>query len=460
MVFLYPIGLLALAGLIIPVLIHLWSVKQGKVLKIGSIALLGENATASSKSIQLTDILLFILRCLLIILLASVLAAPYLKSTVEDKQHKGWILIDQSKISKAYQTNRSTIDSLLNLGFELRDFNLGFNQFGLKDSSEVRTPASKLSYTALLNQLNKPIPAGYTAYIFADQRLVNFDGPIPKPSFKLVWKELHATDTLKTWTTKFLAKQYAGKSSPSLTNYTSNGSQNLPTLRALIYDPSGNDAKYISAVLYAISDFTKRKIEIKAWNSATSGDADVIFWLSENPIAKAKLKKGAALFSYQKGKVHAVNSTLVITPNGQHNIALTKRIDADNLTGEAVWTDGFGDPVLVKENDTFLNHFRFYSRFNPQWTDLVWDEHFVKAMVPLVLARSNDSQFGFEEHDADQRVLAKGQVFLSNNHPTSVSSIHATYPLTHWIWVIAFIVLIIERTLSLRRKTTVSYGRN
>jgi hypothetical protein len=460
MAILYPIGLLALAGLIIPVLIHLWSVKQGKVLKIGSIALLGENATASSKSIKLTDILLFILRCLLIILLAFVLAGPYLKTAAGNKKNQGWILIDQTQISQAYQANRSTFDSLLNLGFELRDFNLGFNQFALKDSSAARASVDKLSYTTLLNQLNKQIPAGYTAYVFADRRLLNFDGAMPKPSFKLVWKELQATDTLKTWTTKFLAKQYEGKSTPSLTSYSSGGAQNLPTIRAVIYEPSGNDAKYISAALHAITDFTKREIEIEAWNSVSAKNADVIFWLSENPITKTDLKKGAALFSYQKGKALAVNSTLLLAPNGQQNIALSKRILSDNLKGAAIWTDGFGDPLLVKGNDTSVSHFHFYSRFNPQWTDLVWNEQFVKALVPLVLAPSNDAQFGFEDHDADQRILAKEQTFLPNDHPTSVLNIQAKYQLSQWIWLIAFIVLVIERTLSLRRKINVSYGKN
>ena len=73
---LYPIGLLALAGLIIPVIIHLWSVKTGKTLKIGSINLLGESANATSKSLKITDWLLFVLRCLLLIIIGLMLAQP------------------------------------------------------------------------------------------------------------------------------------------------------------------------------------------------------------------------------------------------------------------------------------------------------------------------------------------------------------------------------------------------
>ena len=454
MTLLYPIGLLALAGLIIPVLIHLWSVKQGKVLKIGSIALLGENATASSKSIKLTDILLFILRCLLIILIAFLLAQPYLKTTFGSKKNTGWILIDKAQAAKAYQQNKGTIDSLLNIGYEIRDFNLGFSQFTLKDSIAESTTVNKLNYTALLHQLNTQIPTGYSAYVFADRRLVNFDGNMPKASFKLLWKELQTSDTIKTWTTKFLDKVYEGKSTSNLTSYSSSINQDLPTIRAVIYEPNGNDAKYIRAALNAIADFTKRKIEIVGWNSISANKADVLFWLSEQPVTTANLKKGSKLFTYQKGKTIAVNSTLL-------NIELKKRIASDGFKGLAVWTDGFGEPILVKESNASLSHYHFYSRFNPQWTELVWNEQFVKALVPLVLDSSNDADFGFEDHDADQRVLAKEQIFVANmNATTKVLHINAQQDLSKWVWVLAFMVLIIERFLSLRRKTNVGYVKN
>jgi len=460
---LYPIGLLALAGLIIPVIIHLWSVKQGKTLKIGSIALLGESANTSSKSIKITDLLLFFLRCLILILIAFLLAQPYLKKTSKITKNSGWILMDKNQFNKIYGSNKKTVDSLLNLGFELHNFNLGFHQFLLKDSLLKANESSSLSYSSLFNQLNKQVPSGYPVYLFADYQLKNFDSNLPKPSFKLIWKEIENTDTLKTWSTKFLGKTYEGKSTPTQTSYSTQTTQDLPVISVLIYDPLGTDSKYIKAGLGAISDFTKRKIEFKNWNNSAKVKADVGFWLSDQPISTSdlsKLKDGARFLNYQKGKVSIENSNLHIDETEDQAIELRKRIAPENLSGEIIWTDGFGQPILVSESSFKKKQFHFCSRFNPQWTDLVWSEQFVKALIPIVLGNQNAKDFGFEDNSLDQRTIDKTQfneakIGKSSNYIKTESK-----NLDYLLWLIAFMVLIIERILSFRKKANLDYVKS
>ena len=87
-----PIGLLALAGLIIPVIIHLWSVKKGKTLKIGSINLLGESASSTSRSLKITDWLLFVMRCLLLVIIAFLLAQPLIQQKIRSKNNSGMFI--------------------------------------------------------------------------------------------------------------------------------------------------------------------------------------------------------------------------------------------------------------------------------------------------------------------------------------------------------------------------------
>ena len=439
----YPIGLLALVGLTIPVLIHLWSVKRGKTLKIGSIALLGESATVSSKSFKLTDLLLFVLRCLILILIAFMLAQPYYKKTSLVSKSEGWILIDKTRFAEVYEASRKPIDSLLNLGFELHDFNLGFNLFSLNDSTTRDEVIAKLSYNDLINQLNKQIPSGYSAYIFANRRLSNFDGNLPKPNFNLTWYYIKHRDSLKTWSTTFLDKVYEGVSTSSLTYYTAKPLQNLPVVKVLIYDPKGEDSKYIKAALNSIADFTQRKIEI----NKSSSKADVVFWLSDQPVTMA----ATTIFSYQKGKIEAVNSTLQVSAEPNQLIELKKRVTLDSLKGSAIWTDGYGEPILLKENRT--NHFHFYSRFNPQWSDLVWSEQFVKALIPIVLGNKTAEDFGFETHDADQRMLDKMQFVDLRVSTSSVSATTTNENLMPILWFLAFLLLTIERILSFRKKT-------
>ncbi|MES2653764.1 MAG: BatA domain-containing protein [Bacteroidota bacterium] len=450
MTLVYPIGLLALAGLLIPVLIHLWNVKKGKTLKIGSITFLGENATSSTRSLKLTDFLLFALRCLILILIAGLLAQPYLKKTNRSTAYKGWILVEKAQFSSIYKTHRSTIDSLLTKGFELHDFNVGFNSFSVKDSTAKIETSTALSYLALIQQLNTQMPKGYSAYIFADRRLVKFDGNLPKPNFNLIWEDVNYPDTIKTWSTTFLDKVYKGESTPSLTRYAVNKSQNLPVVTVAIYNPKGDDAKYIKAALNAITDFTTRKFE----TVTRVNEADVVFWLSDELIPSSVNKA----FIYKIGKIENVNSTLLLSAESNQNIDLKKRIALDSLKGDVIWVDGWGQPMLIKENKT--NHFYFYSRFNPQWNDLVWNEQFVKALIPIVLGNQTASDFGFEDHDADQRVL--GQAFFQDSKIKTSGVLTSTtnQPLDNLIWGVAFILLIIERILSFRNKTKLENAKN
>ncbi|PHK02421.1 hypothetical protein VF10_38605, partial [Nostoc linckia z13] len=305
---LYPIGFLALAGLLIPVIIHLWSVKQGKILKIGSIALLGESASVSSKSFKLTDWLLFILRCLLIILIAFILVQPFLNTKVDQKT-AGWILVSPNQFHQAYKTDRKVIDSLLNLGYELHEFDLGFEKMTLADTVTSDKENSGLSYSSLLKALQYKIPSSYTAYVYADERLINYSGAMPKTAYKLIWKSNLATDSAKFWTTNYLGKTYEAKSTQYVTTYTEDTQSNLPSLSVVIYEPNGNDRQYVKAALNAIADFSKRNISIQDFNRSNAKNADVVFWLSEQSINAytTALKPSAKIFAYQKGKVETVS---------------------------------------------------------------------------------------------------------------------------------------------------------
>lgn len=448
---LYPIGLLALAGLIIPVIIHLWSVKQGKTLKIGSIALLGESASATSKSFKLTDWLLFILRCLILILIAFILTQPFFSKKIKNTANLGWILVKPNQFRNVYQDHKRSIDSLLTLGFELHEFNLGFKSFKLADTVNQPNNVSGLSYSSLFKKLNAQIPSGYTVYLFSDKKVVNFNGDLPNTSYKLVWKDIVNRDTATTWTTQFLGKTYEGKSTANATTYNSSVAANLPAISVSIYEPGGNDAKYVKAALNAIADFTKRKIAIQNFNTATAAQADVIFWLSEQKPAFKNLKAGAKIFAYKKGKVANVNTTLSLTDGAgiSNKIRLFKHIQNDNENGKIVWKDAYGEPVLVNEKK---NYFSFYSRFNPQWTDLVWNEQFVNALMPIVLGEQNSSDFGFETPSSDQRLIAADQnLNIAANKLGSVIEVSKNEPLDVFLWILALITLLVERVLSFRK---------
>ncbi|PKV51946.1 putative membrane protein (TIGR02226 family) [Aquimarina sp. MAR_2010_214] len=82
MFFLNPTYLWALLGLIVPIVIHLWSKKEGKTIKIGSIQLLDESDSKQTSSIQINELWLLLLRILLIGILVFLIAGPQIKRKI------------------------------------------------------------------------------------------------------------------------------------------------------------------------------------------------------------------------------------------------------------------------------------------------------------------------------------------------------------------------------------------
>ena len=123
--FLNPIWFTALAALSIPVVIHLWNIRPGKTLKVGSISIFEKASPASSRSLKLLDILLLILRCLLLAVVALLLAAPFWQQKANTSA-KGWVLIPRIYFKQAYHQYKNKIDSLDKKGYEFHYFDAGF----------------------------------------------------------------------------------------------------------------------------------------------------------------------------------------------------------------------------------------------------------------------------------------------------------------------------------------------
>ncbi len=454
MQFLYPIGLLALAGLVIPLIIHLWNVKQQQTLKIGSVSLLGESAQVTSKSYRITDWLLFILRCLLIVLVAFLLAQPYLIQNIEAKNIGGWILIDKSNLQKVYQQERRSIDSLRKKDYEIHDFNVGFALLPLEDTLIVKKEISKgvIAYSSLLNQLNSLVPAGASVYLYTDRLLNRFGEKLPITNYQLKWKTINDTDTVSSWITEFAGKKLEAKSTPRATSYQPIANAKNPVINVAISETGGNnDRKYIIAALNAIGSFSDREIEINHKDTKY----DIGFWLSEQPVNQAfknSIKTRGQILIYAKGK-EITEKSIINTDAG--TVALNKRIASDHNEFSKIWVDGFGNAILSKQIVGDLNFLHFYSRFNLQWSDLVWSETFVKALMPIVIKDQRTEDFGFEDNGNDQRILPVSEhSYLQSPELTKEGKTTSSKPLGNVFWIIALLIFALERILSFSKKTT------
>src|SRR5262245_28880095 len=123
-----------MAGIIIPVAIHFWNTREGKAFPIGSIMLLEKSIKQYTRTLRITEWLLLLLRCIIIILLSMLLAKPVWKQSFT--RQNGWILLDKQNIKAVYNHFKPTVDSLLSQGCTFHYFEEGFQQATLKEALE------------------------------------------------------------------------------------------------------------------------------------------------------------------------------------------------------------------------------------------------------------------------------------------------------------------------------------
>ena len=105
-----PTFLWALAGLVIPIGIHLLSRKEGKVIRLGSLRHLEETSTQQFKGFRLNELLLLFLRCTLIMILGLLLSGLQFNQSRNER----WLVIEKGL--EATPDIKATIDSLQKQG--------------------------------------------------------------------------------------------------------------------------------------------------------------------------------------------------------------------------------------------------------------------------------------------------------------------------------------------------------
>lgn len=457
MQFLYPIGLFALASLIVPIVIHLWKVKQGKTLKIGSISLLGEGAASNAKSIQVSDWLLLLLRCLFFILLAFILASPFITGKSIAKTQSGWIVLDQKELKDIYPANRKKIDSLRSKGFEIHHFGYGFQKLELADSlttARETNDTTKLNYTSLLKQLNQQLPDQFPVWIFADRSAQQFDETLPTLHLAIHWQNLNPLNTEIRPNSRFLGQAYQVKTSANAVTYTPIETKPTPALNILIFPANHEDARYLKAALLAIGSYRGQKINFYTETSAPK-QLDGLFWLNEKNIPeslKSSIKSNGFLFCYAGGKIKEKPSAISFAnqPN-PNSVQVFKSIVKTKDKGKDWWTDAYKNTLLSFNTGT-PNTFTFYSKLNPQWTNLVWNESFASALMP-VLYQTEPKQFGFDANNSLTPNINEPYAHFESDGK-NISSKTANQPLNKFLWAIAFLVLLAERMLTFFKKPT------
>jgi hypothetical protein len=368
---LQPIWLAAMAAISVPVAVHLWNDRRGKVLRIGSVALLSGVTTRLAWSRRITQWLLLLLRCLLLLALAFLLAGPYW--TRPAPEGKGWVLVEGA--GGAYAP---VIDSLVKAGYERHELAGGVNNWaGFREADSVALP-------------------GRDFYVFSTALAGRFSGPRPTTARPVHWEVYTPVDSVTRWV------QSAWLSSVDSVTVLEGSSKATGTMWQRRVIPVGQpglkvdttsirvriiadgnhttDGKYVAAAVKALRRVTVRHIIF--------GDGGWLFWLSDRPVMGEGYER---IWCYAQGKEMAVDTWM----EGVH---IMKEI-AVAPVGKPVWRDGYGRGLLSKAG----NVFRFYSRLDANWGDLVWSSRLPVLLGGLMI---NDEEAGMR----DRRVLDVDQI--------------------------------------------------
>lgn len=498
--FLNPTWLFAIAAVAIPVAIHLWNIRPGKVLKVGSISLMDAASRKSSRSFNLLDLLLLLLRCSLLVLLAIILAIPLWHKQLINNKAKGWVLIPKGMLLVSYQHFKTSIDSLTNDGYEFHYFETGFPKTDLnkvllnpKDSLAQAT-SQPVNDWNLSKQLDTTVSSTLPVYIFTTNRAGYFTGTKPQVALNVHWKTYIPADSTSTqlqeaWFTNantVRIEQGTGKPSGISYTYTTirsddqtnslyhvdvvdgkatvslrTGEQkpidiDTTTLKIAIYtDNFSADAGYLEAALQAVNQFTQHKATIKVYHDAGAIPAkqDWVFWLSDKPVSYSLAKQSKQLFIYEHGKIENTNSWIT---QGGFSVASTagqigsfKIIQNHNLSAETIWRDGYGNPVLSLQQTKNQRTYHFYSRFNPTWNDLVWSDEFPSWMLKLMIGDRATANTELTDKVAlDQQQLTPAN--LGREHAV-IAKKAGLVNLSNYCWLVLALLFIAERWVSNRK---------
>ena len=487
---LQPIWLYAIAAIAIPIIIHLWDVRGGKKLKVGSILLIEESAKLQGRSLRLTELLLLILRCLLIILLAISLCKPVFKRQLTVAGEKGWLMIQREDLPNIYKLHRPLIDSLTKAGFRFHYFEKGFAEDELANAiqnADSLYREREADYWILLKQLNEVVPGELPVHVFAHKSLKGFNGRRPSLSMSLIWHGSTSKDTIRsamaavykmhTDSIRVLTAHSSKKSllfsrqtiaqdgdGPFTINNNRVTDKRAAVPMTLDVDTSGleiiifpdqnfADANFLKTALQAVQAYTQRNITIEIVTNAAEikSKPDWLFWLSEKPVPVHASAKN--LFLYATGKVQAVNSWIRTVSNAgveQEPIVLSRRIQtpSNDKDSNIIWSDGFGNEILSLDKKS-TSVYLFYSRLNPAWTDLPWSSYFAEMIFHLIIPLHDMG------NKFDDRVISDKQAqpdMITDKKLFDNLKFTENIDLRKYVWLLAFLLFALERFLSLKDK--------
>lgn len=324
MLFAQPIFLWALAGLSLPIAIHLLSKKEGKVIRLGSLRHVRETSTQQFKSIRLNEWLLLSLRCLIVALWVMLLSGLQFDET----KNQQWLVVD--KFVKNHPLAKKWMDSLQTQGFELH---------WLADGFPTEEPAKvSINYWESISSLQQRELE--KIIVLSSSGVEQFAGMRESLPASIQWITLppsehrFVSEALQNSNNDYLIR--LGTSSADATEFETIRTssvidsveiKNIVQQKVVIVADEAfkKDARLLKASLEAIQEKLPIQLKIERQNSVNykSNLSDWLFWLSNKKFLKSD---SASVVFY-----HPESESTILKSAGYKQWALTKRLSISTM---------------------------------------------------------------------------------------------------------------------------------
>ena len=430
MSFAQPSYLWALLGLLVPIAIHLWSKKEAKTIKIGSVQLLSESKSRQSSSIQLNEWWLLLLRMAIISLITLVMAKPQWQSKVNNS--KLTYIIEPEFVKNEKFMARFT-DLQADQEIRLLQSGLPINDIENTNSEDFRS-ADYWSLASEMDALQTD-----SIIVFSNGYAKGLKGARPETNHDINWIVLDSTQTVEkpllAYQTEENITLFTANNGPvaskiatknielgDVYQLTSNGDSlqvlssnsnstkipliQQPTLEvSLIYaDSLSADKTYIAAALAALSTYLNRDINVESSldnEVLENKESDLTIWLSIKPAPVSAQKK--LVF-----KNDTISNALIIKGEDENTFYITERITTENAVSGR----------LTEKLLSILD-------VNKEVREL-------QAKADIRSVTEADLKTNFIENKA------------SKTHK-------ASWNLNPYVWVVLFVLLILERFVAYKR---------
>ena len=416
MTFLNPTYLWALFGLLVPIAIHLWSKKEGKTIKVGSIELLRESESKQTSSFKPNEFWLLVLRMLIISLIIMVLAEPQWK--LKSKNSAITYLIEPSLLSNQKASNiLNSIDDADNIRLLMR----GFPEFNNSDLDDLT--AETPNYWKLANEMHEI--AADSIVVYTNALNSGFKGMRPVISKNIEWILIDPEQSVKKLPIK---------------------ARKIDTNIELLSMNSNTEHTTFDKTIVKASDFDITELELVAENSIK-----ILMYYDDTFVNDSKILE-ASLVAASKhiNKTFEITKTKEITDLSFNTFDLIIWLSENNQSPNEVVKlleyspDSLSNSLIVERS--IKNHFYLATHLN---TENSIQNHLPEQLLNILDLNSDLNKIILEN---DKRVFSKSQlsptvsVLKTQHKDTNFISI------SKWIWLILGLTLLGERLLASYRK--------